>query len=116
MGAQGTAELDFGAWPGRDDATVTVTGQASITGTSLVECWIFPTATTDHSTDEHFLDAPEVMAGSVVAGTGFTIRGKGRTGLQFEPQAFNGGYGALLPRPSNDNRVWGKWTVAWVWN
>ena len=73
MATQGSTTVDFGAFPGATDTVATITGQASIGSGSLVEAWIFPTATADHSADEHWVDPPEVFAGNVVAGTGFTI-------------------------------------------
>lgn len=97
MGAQGTANLDFGAFPGASDASVAVTGQTGIVGSSLVEAWLFPTATADHSADEHIVEPLEVYAGNIVAGTGFTIYGINRT-------------------PLGDTLIYGVWKVAWVWN
>jgi len=73
--AQGTTTVDFGAFPGKTDATATVSGQAGITGTSLVEAWIFPTATADHSRSD-----------------------------------------SRVIRNIDNPRVYGQWTVAWVWN
>ncbi|CAB4214963.1 hypothetical protein UFOVP1469_33 [uncultured Caudovirales phage] len=94
MGAQNTALVDFGAFPGASYATVAVTGQASIVAGSLVEAWIRPEATTDHTADDAIVDPPRVIAGDIVAATGFTIH------------AFS----------DNTKRHWGKYTVAWVWN
>jgi len=51
--ATGTTTIDFGAFPGATDATVAVTGQAAIVAGSLVEAWIRPVATADHTADEH---------------------------------------------------------------
>ena len=113
MGAQGSTTIDFGAFPGAYDASAAVTGQASILSGSLVEVWIFPAATTDHTHDEHLIDPPRVIAGSIVAGTGFTIYGfadqfaniptvPGMTGTSF--------------KNNNAPKHFGKWTVAWVWN
>ena len=93
MSAQGTASVNFGAFPGATDASVVVTGQAGITAGSLVEAWILPAATADHSADEHWVEPPGVVAGAVVAGTGFTIYVTAR-----------------------NNRAYGLWNVAWVWN
>lgn len=111
MPGQGTATLDFGAFPGATDATVSVTGQTGIAGTSLAEAWIFPTATTDHSADEHWVDPPEVYAGNVSAGSGFTIYGvvkkRADIGQRGDSQVI---------RNIDNPRVYGKWTVAWVWN
>jgi hypothetical protein len=108
--AQGTTTVNFGTFPGATDTSVTVTGQNSILATSLVEAWVFPTATADHSVDEHWVDGPQVMAGNIVAGTGFTIY------ASVKPQT-----DAKAPtdsrRGKNDSpRAYGSWTIAWVWN
>jgi hypothetical protein len=94
MAVQGSTVVDFGAFPGKIDANVAVTGQSGISGANSVEAWISPTATSDHSADEHLLDAPIVLAGNIVAATGFTI------------------YAVASDR----YRLHGQWTVAWVWN
>lgn len=73
MGAQGTTTVNFGTFPGSYDTSVAVTGQAAIVGGSLCEAWLFPTATADHSADEHLLEPIKVIAGNVSAGVGFTI-------------------------------------------
>lgn len=131
MPAQGTATLDFGAFPGKSDASVDVTGQTGIASGSLVEAWIRPVDTADHTADEHLVESIRVIAGNIVAGTGFTIYGfntseinepvtpfTGRTNpttaaqtaaanpQQFQ-QATRGGIGT---------RIYGTWTIAWAWN
>ena len=93
-GASGTVELDFGALPGTMYTTVAVTGQASIVAGSLVNVWIRPAATTDHTADEHIVDPPRVIAGDIISATGFTIHG------------FS----------TNKVRHHGKYTVAWTWS
>ena len=75
MGAQGTATLDFGASPGAFDTSVAVTGQSGIVSGSLAEAWIRPVASADHTADEHLVERIRVVAGNIVAGTGFTIYG-----------------------------------------
>ena len=57
MGASSTTLLDFGSHPGAYQANVAVTGQASIIAGSLVEAWLYPVATADHSVDEQLLDS-----------------------------------------------------------
>ena len=96
MGAQGTALIDFGAFPGKSDASVNVTGQVGIASGSLVEAWALPAQTADHSADEHRVETLMVLAGSIVAGTGFTLYGA------------NNGRG--------DTMLYGQWNLAWVWN
>lgn len=92
----GTATLNFGAFPGASDTSVAVTGQTGIVAGSTVDAWIRPVATADHSADEHLVETLDVVAGNIVAGTGFTIYG------------INEGIG--------DTRLYGQWTVAWQWS
>ena len=92
--ATGNATLDFGAFPGSSDTSVVVTGQTGITTSSFVEAWLVPTATADHSADEHVVETIKVIAGNIVNGTGFTIYGV-NTG--------------------NNSRIYGTWSVSWVW-
>lgn len=127
MATQGTAILDFGAFPGASDASVAVTGQASILTTSLVEAWIRPEATVDHSADEHMVETLKVFAANIIAGTGFTIYGF-NTNMLSEPdwdQMYETGHiltgvrGSRKPSThamGNGTRLYGQWTIAWVWN
>lgn len=132
MATTGTTTIDFGAFPGRSDASVTVTGQTAIVSGSLVEAWIRPEATTDHSADEHMVETLKVVAGDIVAGTGFTIyafntsqlneplteSGAGRKHRSIGTAAQNTGFGAPAKVGSvggQGTRIYGKWTVAWVW-
>lgn len=131
MATQGTTTVDFGAFPGSAHASVAVTGQTSITSGALVEAWIFPTATADHSADEHRVEPLKVFAGDVVGGVGFTIDAFSDTRLS-EPLTAPGvarnhiasgtvGQNTYLANtaPSvggNLPMVYGQWTVAWVWN
>lgn len=103
MGAQGTASLNFGAYPGANDASVAVIGQGAIVAGSLVEAWLRPEATADHSADEHRVEEIRVNAGNIAAGTGFTIYGC-HTGMGSRPGS-NG----------NGHRLYGVFSVAWVW-
>jgi len=112
MGAQGTTTVNFGAFPGTADTSVAITGLTSILSSSLVEAWIIPTATADHSADEHWVDPPRVVAGNVVAGVGFTIYATARDDNGFPTQPANG----RRQEFTNTNALYGQWTVAWVWN
>lgn len=88
----GLALLDFGAHPGDGNASLAVTGQTGIVSGSIVQCWIEPADTADHTFDEHVIEAPVVTAGTIVPGVGFTI------------------YGA-----APDDLSYGKWNVRWMW-
>lgn len=126
MGASGTTTVNFGAFPGTSDTSVAITGQATILAGSLVEAWIFPAATADHTADEHLAETIKIVAGLVVAGVGFTIYALNTSQVNeplvapgvagFRPAATTV-FGA--PDPSvggQGTRLYGQWSVAWVWS
>jgi len=100
--ATGTVLVDFGALvpcPTSQSvgvpvgqAQVTVTGQTAITASSLVEAWVFPATTADHTHDEHYCENLRPIAGHVVAGSSFDI----------VVECLLGG-------------TYGKWNIAWAW-
>lgn len=131
--ATGTTTVNFGAFPGSSDTSVAVTGQATIASGSFVEAWITPTATADHTADEHFAETIQVMAGNVVAGTGFTIYAM-NTNTLTEPvtqppnantivsstggtaiATKNAQPGAIAYGGGTGTRLYGQFTVSWVW-
>jgi hypothetical protein len=73
---QGTATIDFGSGGGTNEASVAVTGQASILGTSKAEAYIMADDTSvSHTASDHryvglFMS---LTCGTPVAATGFTI-------------------------------------------
>jgi hypothetical protein len=115
MGASGTTTIDFGAFPGKSDTSVAVTGQAAIISGSLVEAWIRPEATADHTADEHWVETLKVVAGNIVAATGFTIYGMNTSQLNETPFGWNSGQ-AKSGQAGKGTRLYGLFTVAWVWN
>jgi len=90
----GTTTVDFGTFPGSAEASIAITGQAGILASSLVGAWIEPTATADHSVDEHRIENIKIFASDIVAGTGFTIYA----------ECLLGGF------------LYGQYTVAWAWS
>ena len=102
MATTGTATLNFGTFQSgiftfshpNTEASVTITGQPTITAGSFVEAWIRaePSGSADHSMDEHFVENIRVIAGNITAGVGFEIRG----------ECVLGG-------------TYGSFTVNWVW-
>lgn len=122
--ATGTATLDFGAFPGASDASVAVTGQAAIVSGSIVEAWLRPEATADHSADEHMLETLKVFAGNIVAATGFTIYGFNTSQLNEELEEVSPGKftaaattrGYVKPSEGGmGTRIYGTWSIAWAW-
>jgi len=85
---QGTSEIDFGAFPGAHEASVTVTGQTSISATSKVEAYIMADDTTTgtgaHTASDHryFAMLVGLTCGTPIAATGFTIYGRCAEKLQ----------------------------------
>ena len=107
----GTDVLDFGAFPGKTDTSVVVAGQTTIAAGSLVEAWIRPVTTAEHSADEHMVESIKVVAGNIVAGTGFTIYGfVSEQMTELRPQIWTGRE-AELP----GTRLYGTWNVNWAW-
>ena len=113
--AQGTATIDFGAFPGATDASVAI-ASPTIGATSQVEAYLYPLDTADHSADEHVVEMIDVMAdaSSIVAGVGFTVRAKVRdnpgTGQHYDPK-----------QPATYNRkdglrLYGIYSIAWAWS
>lgn len=128
----GTATIDFGAFPGSSHASVVVTGQAGIVAGSVVQAWIRPVATADHSADEHMLETLRVHASDIVAGTGFTVNAF-NDGTINEPDVAavsRDGVSQIAARPGGrgrqdgltaavggkGTRIYGQWTIAWSWS
>lgn len=88
--AQGTATINFGSKA--TDTSVAVSSPA-ITGSQLVEAWVFPSATATNTADNHWVEDMKVVAGNVQAGVGFTIYAK-----------------------CNNGFAHGSYTVGWVYN
>ena len=101
MGAQGTATLDFGAFPGSYDVDLDVAAAGVLT-TSAVEAWIRPQASTDHSIDEHLIESIKIIGYCEAAGT-ITIRAFQVTEV-FEREP---GAGVMQPRYAGDNNAVG---------
>lgn len=79
MAAQGTAVIDFGPSPGSNEASVAVTGQASILATSTAEAFLMAdNSTVDHTANDHRWAAVflGLTCGTPTAATGFTIHAR----------------------------------------
>lgn len=91
---QGTATLNFGAFPGSNEASVAVAGQASILATSKAEAYVMGDDTaTGHTASDHryFAALVGLTCGTPTAATGFTIHARSTEKLQ------------------------GQFAVRWVW-
>jgi len=104
MGASGTVTLNFGGFPGAADAEVDVTGQSGIASGSVVEAWLLPAVTADHTVDEHVVETIKVVAKDIVAGVGFTIFG-------FATDAHE----QHTAEATTADNIYGAWNVGWAW-
>ncbi len=71
----GTVTLDFGAHPGVNEASVVVTGVATIGASAKAEAFFMRSTTGSHTANDHSYAAllAGLSCGNVVAATGFTI-------------------------------------------
>jgi len=92
MADKALTEVDFGDIPGNVDTFVDVTGQTGFVNTSLVEAWIQPKDTVDHTVDEHMIE--DIKVHGVFQANG-TIR--------------------IYARSTDGRRLYGRYTVGYVW-
>lgn len=81
----GTATIDFGAFPGSNETSVSVTGQTGISGTSKAEAYVMADdATSDHTAEDHryFSALAGLTCGTPSDGIGFTIYARSTEQLQ----------------------------------
>ena len=88
----GSSEVDFGAAPGSDIASIVISGQASILAGSYIRAWKAAEATADHTAFDAVVTDINISCTVPVAGTGFTIYALSRMG-----------------------RLTGKYKVYWSW-
>ena len=72
----GTAVIDFGSFPGSNEASITVTGQSAITTASKVEAFVMADTTSGtHTASDHryFAALVGLTCGTPTDGVGFTI-------------------------------------------
>jgi len=121
MGAQGTATLDFGAFPGSNVASVDV-NTAGVISTSAIEAWIRPVATADHTDADH-IAVPMKVTGMFLSNDNIRIVGINTNDVvpPIENQP-NAGPGSKLRSPfvrpdrQNAPMLVGQFSVWWVWN
>lgn len=82
--AVGSAVIDFGAYPGSNEASVTITGQAAILSTNSVEAWLMAEAQGTHTVNDAAYAAllTSVSCGVPTNATGFTIYARSTEKLQ----------------------------------
>lgn len=78
----GTATIDFGAWPGSNEASIVVAAEG-VTPSTHIEAWVMGDSTTpDHTANDHRY-FPLLAALTTEAGTNeFTIHGRSLQKMQ----------------------------------
>jgi hypothetical protein len=117
MGATGTAVLDFGAFPGSSITFVDV-ATAGVTSTSLVEAWIRPEGTADHTDGDHVV-APIRVVGMFLSPGNIRIWGINTNDvippLELQPVLSSTlGWDVRLAR-QNAPMLVGQYNVNWAW-
>lgn len=115
MGAQGVAVLDFGAFPGSSVTTVDV-ASAGVVAASVIEAWIHPVASTDHTDADHIAAALRVV-GSYLSDGNIRIYGINTNDVipPVERVPATGATGGSFNRQAAPMHV-GQYNVWWVWN
>ena len=91
----GGTSINFGSAPGSNEASVAVTGIATISSTSKVSAYVMADDTTsDHTASDHkyFLTLASLTCGTPTIGVGFTIYAR------------------------STQKLTGQWAVRFVWS
>ncbi len=93
-GGVGTATIDFGAWPGSNEASVAVTGQTAISATSAVEAFTMAEVSGSHTAADasYAVLFMALTCTPPTTGVGFTINARA------------------------DHTLTGTFAVRWVWS
>jgi hypothetical protein len=123
MGAQGTATLDFGVFPGSSVTSVDVAA-TGVVSTSAVEAWIRPVASADHTVEDHII-APMRVVGQYLSDNNIRIYGINANEvlppleLMSTPrQAIESVSAVRVEKFERQNppMLVGQFNVWWVWN
>ena len=92
--ATGSGVIDFGAFPGSNEASVAIIGQGAIGAGSKCDAFVMADDTsTDHTALDHryFERFASLSCGNATAGVGFTVYA------------------------TSEHKMQGKWAFRWVW-
>lgn len=81
---QGTIEIDFGGFPGSNEASVNVTGLTGIVSTQSAEAWIMAEPSSEHTvSDQQYASSLiGITCGIPTNNTGFTIYARSTEQMQ----------------------------------
>jgi hypothetical protein len=79
----GSAVIDFGPWPGSNEATAVVSGQTGISPTTPVEAWLMAEPAGTHTLQDATYAARFIsLTCGVPSGAGFTIYARSEHKMQ----------------------------------
>jgi len=104
---KGQATVDFGAFPGKGEATVDVTGQTGYVATSFVSVSLNGT-TADHNRDEHEIEEADVTV---------KYKADGEFTISMRPDPIEQGRWPIVPKgPNQNNALYGQYQITWGWS
>jgi hypothetical protein len=113
----GSTTIDFGAFPGSNYASTTITFSDVYDPNAIIDAWILPATTADHSADEHVVDPPLITVTNNGDGT-ITINGVPSGRDPFVPALipFGNTANSQMPVPQAQVMPYGKWNVGYAFS
>jgi hypothetical protein len=112
----GSTTVDFGAFPGGNIASTTITFSDVYAPNAIIDAWVLPAATADHTADEHVVDPPLVTVTNNGDGT-ITINALPSGRDPFVPALIPfGGANSQMPIPQAQVMPYGKWNVGYAFS
>jgi len=103
----GVAVADFGAFPGAQRVSVTVSGQSGLISTTKIQAWLQPIATSDHNLDDHLCEEQFLNVKAY-----YSVDGS----FAIEVETCNPPQTRYPPSRQGDKyRVWDEFSIGWSW-
>ena len=110
----GLATVNFGAFPGAQSAQTTIALSGPANPSAVVDVWIEPIATADHSADEHAVDPPLVSAQIVGSNLVINAFASGRDWPTPPGTPFGNPANSQMPTSCQQPQPYGLWSVGWA--
>jgi hypothetical protein len=110
----GVATINFGAFPGSPSAQAIVALSGPANPNAVVQAWIEPIATADHSADEHSADPPAVSAQIVGSTIVINAAASGRDWPTPPATPFGNLANSQQPIGLQQPQPYGAWSVGWA--
>lgn len=110
----GVATINFGAFPGAPSAQLTIAASDVDDPNAVIDAWIVPIATADHSADEHSADPPLVSAQVVGVTLVINAFASGRDKPVPAGTPFGQTTTSQMPIGEQQPMPYGAWSVGWA--